>query len=465
MPLLHVLKEHPFVLKRYQPIFNNQHGVSSLKPVNKNHFFSSFRQKITTLVVACQNSLRKKSPLPKVDVVFVSHLVSDKHLKSGDDFYFSNLPSLLKSRGITSLIVLINHTDKDSDSLLRKIDPSEIPRVIVPAKLGCIKEVRMLTGLIRELISMYKDSTCEEHFKRNSLRFLSRFSNATGALFGLRISSYINEVFNCVQPSAVMTIYEGHAWERLVYDTAAKNNIFRAGYQHSVVTQNSHAMCRSLGVDYDPDVIYTSGSITNKHLSQGLKAGHTRVATLGSNKLSNMKQAPMNKQSLKTCLVIPEGLYDECEILFEFTLQCANKLPDVDFIWRLHPQLSFEKVLSEISLNRQDLPNNIIVSDSSLDEDIYSSTHAIYRGSTAIVEAVYGGLLPIYLSDGSDMTIDLLYDLDSGRKIVRDFSEFASAINEQSKKDLESAKHYCEEYFSPLDVNILIRDIKGRLKT
>jgi hypothetical protein len=125
------------------------------------------------------------------------------------------------------------------------------------------------------------------------------------------------------------------------------------------------------------------------------------------------------ESKIKTCLAIPEGLYDECEILFKFTLQYKNKLPYVNFIWRLHPQLAFDKVLDKIMITKEELPKNIAVSDLSLGEDINISSHVVYRGSTAVIEAIYGGLIPIYLSDGSNMTIDLLYDTNIGKKLFK----------------------------------------------
>ena len=45
-----------------------------------------------------------------------------------------------------------------------------------------------------------------------------------------------------------------------------------------------------------------------------------------------------------SCLIVPEGFVDECIILFEFSLKCALINPNITFIWRLHPLISFEKL-------------------------------------------------------------------------------------------------------------------------
>jgi hypothetical protein len=462
IPLLHVLKEHPFILKRY-PFITGSKNIDSTHNTPPS-FFSGLRNFFYSLLAYKTPDISFKNiGTSKVDVVFVSHLVNASHLNLKNDFYFSDIPRYLKSEGINSLVVLINHTEEQSKNLSEKITAPVVPTVVIPNRLSVFEEIDALFGLAKELVSIRNESNRESGLKKECLRFASNFRNSAGALFGLRVSNYVHRVLEHFKPAAVVTIYEGHAWERLVYHAAAQKNILRIGYQHSVVTQYSHAMCRSLGVDYDPDIIYTSGNITNRRLTERLSKSHTHIATLGSNTLVNIKPTMAVESKTKTCLVIPEGLYDECEILFKFTLQCANKLPYVNFIWRLHPQLAFDKVLDKIMITKEELPKNIVVSDLSLGEDINISTHVVYRGSTAVIEAIYGGLIPIYLSDGSNMTIDLLYDKNVGKKIVQNFDEFKWAINLPLKDEVGTLQKYCKEYFSQLDSAVLACKIKKHL--
>ena len=464
IPLLHVIREHPFVLERYQSIFHfkNAKEVAS-KTLRRNISFKSIYKKILSLLAFEKLSFKNVSH-KKIDVVFVSHLVSTKHLDLEEDFYFSDIPAFLKSKDISPLIVLINHTNKSTNSISEKFKKLEIPRMVIPKKLSLIGETKISIRVMRELMNMRKESEHATGFLRSAFKFFSSVRGSSGALFGLRVSCYVQQILNHFKPVAVMTIYEGHAWERLVYDKAAQEGILRIGYQHSVVTQYAHAMCRSLGRNYDPDIIYTSGMLTNKHLTKRLKNSHTKIITLGSNKLFNI--APISKvvEDVKTCLVIPEGINNECEILFGFTLQCARQLTNINFIWRLHPQLSFDEVLEQIGLSNRDIPKNIVISRLSLTEDINASTHVLYRGSTAVIESIYGGLIPIYLSDGSDMTIDLLHGVLNGRKIVENLDDFSSVLSEKPKNAAQDLQHYCKEYFAQLDHSVLMHDIEKAIK-
>jgi len=158
--------------------------------------------------------------------------------------------------------------------------------------------------------------------------------------------------------------------------------------------------------------------------------------------------------------VLPEGIIDECITLFNFSIKCANFLPHIDFIWRLHPVISFKEVLRCMGINSDDLPKNIVLSSSSLSEDIIKSNFALYRGTTAIIEAIYGGLMPIYLADDSGMTIDLLFEIDDGKAVVRNVNEFSMIIKDNSSVDNEKLVKYCESYFTKIDYLALLNELK-----
>ena len=50
-------------------------------------------------------------------------------------------------------------------------------------------------------------------------------------------------------------------------------------------------------------------------------------------------------KSRNSFLVIPEGIYSECESLFKFSLILARRFQEYNFIWRVHPVIDFNKVL------------------------------------------------------------------------------------------------------------------------
>ena len=54
-------------------------------------------------------------------------------------------------------------------------------------------------------------------------------------------------------------------------------------------------------------------------------------------------------------LVIPEGIYSECEKLFNLCLKIALKNKNLLFIWRVHPVINIKKVLQNLKLNAHKL--------------------------------------------------------------------------------------------------------------
>ena len=105
----------------------------------------------------------------------------------------------------------------------------------------------------------------------------------------------------------------------------------------------------------------------------------------------------------------------ECLILFKLSLGYAKQYPDQQFIWRLHPLLNFDDIRKHgVSLNS--LPSNIHLSENSLDDDIQKCDSALYRGSTAIVNAINAGLKPIYYKQSTDeLSIDPIYQQQQGK--------------------------------------------------
>jgi hypothetical protein len=188
------------------------------------------------------------------------------------------------------------------------------------------------------------------------------------------------------------------------------------------------------------------------------------ISVLGSNRSPYANGAHAGKSlaqprpsDKKACLVIPDGFESECKILFDFSLYCAQALPEIQFIWRLHPILTFESLVSKYP-NLKSIPNNIVLSHNTLEEDIQEAKWALYRGSTAVVQATVAGLRPIYLTSIGELTIDPLYELKEWRETVVSISDFASLIESDtnsshstSNEAMLSAIKYCESFYSPID--------------
>jgi hypothetical protein len=436
IPILHVIREHPVFLKQYESIFD----TSSIKK-NKiklgidfktglkfilNLFFKSFSAtKYWHLTSKLKNNY---------DYVFVSHLLNESQVGESNDFYFGNLPNLLSKKGYSVLVVLFNHISTNKALPLDKWDKN-IPRIILSNNNGLINEIGYFFNFISESKKLIIKSKDEKYIvKKNVLKLASNQLMPT--INNLRIYYQFFKLAKIVNAKKVIITYEGHGSERLIFSAFKKNSqkIKCIGYQHALIFKEQYAIKRLLKNIYNPDLIYTSGESGKIELKNyGLK-NNTPIVVLGSNRVFDIEHKSHNLTKSISILVIPEAIFSECILLFEFSLICAKQMPNINFIWRLHPLMNFNQITSE-NLDINKLPSNIILSNRTIKDDINSSNLVLYRGSTAVINAVIAGLRPIYLNLPGEMTIDPLYQFDKFKTNVSKPLDLINTIKEIKRLD------------------------------
>ena len=476
IPWLHVIREHPEVLKKYADLFEP----------GKDRWYSCqgvriFRKKAGLLRQLGREVLSNGSPwagperLPAgIDTLFVSHLLSPSQAGQADDFYFGNVPDELVAHKHRSVIALINYSRQSVASLASKWEGSAVARVILSDTTGIFDYIRLYRRLSTESIRL-KNLAMQEKcdllrrvFIRASEEALSVSSVTT-----LRLASQVKELVGILRPKLVVVTHEGHAWERLAFASArmALPGIRCIGYQHAAVFRLQHAIRRNLAREYNPDQIFTAGMVGKKQLQRAPGLNGSLVSVLGSNRIFKSVKTKgdcvigryrSEYSSKYACLVVPEAFAGECFLLFEFSLACAQLCPEIQFIWRLHPLVTFKSLLAQ-NWKLRNLPGNIVVSQATLEEDTVHCRWALYRGTTAIVQAVVAGLRPIYLRESGEMTVDPLFELKAFRAVVKTVSEFKEVTymdmnsgfrSLESEKD--EAKVYCESFYLPFDSGVLL---------
>ena len=476
IPWLHVVREHHIFLGNYIEVLNPANNFKGIGRKwlrflrNRAWWFLQLGRAVRSSGQAWFGS--KELP-EQIDVLFVSHLVNESHAGHAEDFYFGEVPSDLVAQGDSVVIALFNCSRKPAEYLADKWKVSLVPRVILTDSLRILNEIAIRIRLKKESLSLRKLAKKEPPgFARRVLLRASEESMSGGAHLSLRMAKQIGELVAKLQPKVLVVIHEGHAWERLALVAArsAHPNVLCVGYQHAAVFRLQHAIRRSLAPKYNPDQILTAGEVSSTQLKSSTGLEGIPISVLGSNR--RCKGSTTNPECQthtdrgdhsagRVCLVLPEGIPSECHLMFEFSILCARVNPEIQFIWRLHPIVSFESLKAENPrlLNH---PGNIILSKATLEEDIARSHWALYRGTTAIVQAVVAGLRPIYLELPDELTIDPLYELNAWRVSVASISEFQRATlpdlktpNTQLGSDFEQARRYCEAFYTPLNVGKL----------
>ncbi len=97
----------------------------------------------------------------------------------------------------------------------------------------------------------------------------------------VRIQHQVGALCRWFRPRALLVTYEGHAWERQAFAAArgVDPDIRCVGYQHTILFPRQHAIRRSLGWPFDPDVILTAGDVTHELLAAGQSLSGTKLIT------------------------------------------------------------------------------------------------------------------------------------------------------------------------------------------
>ena len=468
IPILHVIREHPVFLKQYESIFNST-------TVEKNEIKLFIRFKIVLKIsISLVLKLFSKNKYwhstqklkQKYDYIFVSHLLNENQAGESKDFYHDEIPSLLDKQGKSVLIVLFNHSKSSNKLLSQKWNYNQITRVILSPQIGLFNEIKGTLKILYEFRRLKQKSKNEKNIlKQKILKLATTQFNET--LSNYRKHKQFLKLAKTVNPQKIITTFEGHAWERLIFSTLRQVNpkIKCVGYQHALIFKEQYSIRRNLQKKYNPDLILTSGYLGKLQLEGENQLSNIDIKILGTNRVPNkiFKSDNFSKieKSAQTILVIPEAIYGECLYLFEYSIICAKLNPNLNFIWRLHPLLNFDQILAE-SKNLSKRPQNIILSKNSLEEDINKSDIVLYRGSTAVINCILFGLKPLYLKIEDEMTIDPLYEIDSFKGIVQTPNHLFEQINkmnnnkEDQKEERNKLLNYCNNLMTPIDISSLI---------
>jgi len=467
-PWLHVIRAHPTFLDGYREIFAQQAGPEGKRHVRN---FASALRHLGKAFASGGPLWSSVGELPqKCDVLMISHLVNEAFPGQEGDFYYGKAAGELAELGVSATIALINYTETSPATLAGRWRQAKIPRVIFAPVLSLTQEwalYRRARAEARRLKS-YAAMQANDLIGRIATR-ASQEAASGGAVSALRLGEQIKALVARLQPRAIVVTYEGHSWERIAFAAAraVSPQIRCIGYQHAALFNLQHAVQRRLADDCNPDAILTSGRVAQARLFKNPQLKGVLIEVLGSNR--SFARQPVRVWGASggaghTCLVLPEGIVSECNLLFGFALQCARRMPDIVFIWRLHPNMSYESLIRQNPAFRE-LPPNIDLSTHTLAEDIARSHWALYRGSTAIVQAAVSDVRPVYLHQSGEIPIDTLFEIADLHAQVVEPDDFMALVTATEASDAtaksEQVQNYCERMFTPMDTQALAACITG----
>ncbi len=477
IPWMHPIREHPIALQQYVDLVIKPNRIQVFKKKLRDFIIYSgiWIRQLYRATTRGNDYWKSYDTLPdNVDCLFISHVINRSHLKNTNDFYFSSIPDELVKRNYKVLIGYINNLGVFNKSIKNTIAKSLFPKLYFTDSLSLKQELNIRKSLKKESKLLKWNALKESTPLRQQILFKAAHEILSGeAQSTMRIFDQVKKLVETVRPKSIIVPYEGHAYERICFAAAraVKQDIICISYQHTGVFRLSNAIRQTLGIQYNPNIILTPGIETKNDLKNNPEFAGIRIEVLGSVR-SIMDSSNAYKHKDRTqlaCLVMPEGILSECLQLFKFSIKCASLRPDINFIWRLHPSITFDEIISQSKIF-QNIPQNIIFSTDTLESDIEHSTWVLYRGTTAILKAISAGLRPFYLQNFDELTIDPLYKLDKWRINVikpEDLDNWLKYDIATGFKDFlenfQLAQELCLQRFSKLDINVLDSILKEKI--
>lgn len=474
---LHVIREHPVFLQYYYDLFNknisrHKHNVK-LQKKKLLYLLKGFAHIIRTLFSRGRHFYVSNTIPSRFDFLFISHFLQDADAGSENDFYFGRLISSLEEKGFSVVIALINYTKIPEKKLASKWVLAKSPRIIFSRSTSLFSELHSFASILKisEHIKRVGNKVSKNSFSSLFCKYAATEALAGSSFTNLRRFKQLKYFLRYHSPSSVVFTCEGHAWERMAIYAAKSSNkaITVIGYQHAALFRLQHSLSRSLGINFDPDMILVPGQRSLNILEDKIGLGKTKLAIVGSDRGGKVGVAysfPYDNFGIDSpidVLVAPEGIVSECLILFNYALEQASKYPDINFYFQLHPIIDKKWFIKKNTLY-QLLPKNIKWSPSggALSSKVYS--HIIYRGTTMVINASINGIQPIYYkADEQEMSIDLLDDnvgfklsvSHSTPNLLEIILNYRKKTLEQMLDEYELVKKYCFDFYSPLNYEVL----------
>ena len=437
IPWLHIQRYHDQEIKKYDDL--------TIK------FKETFVFKLIYLILQifyrlnfskCIFLKRDNINIKKYDTIIVSHLINFNQLSLKRDFYF---PGIAERKN--TFIILINHT-----RISRKKIEDQLPTntILLSRKGSFLCNIKILYKCILAFIDVNKEIVNEGKLESKLLKKIRNEALSSSTFLNHLLKHEISNIIKKLRPLKIIFTYEGYSYERMIIAAAKEVSpkISCIGYQHAGVFQSQNIIYKSFSPKYDPDYIFCTGKVTADFCKKNIENKKIIIRTIGTQKRVFVN---MSKNSFG-CLVVPEGYLSEVEILLKFCIKLAIKEPSIEYIFRLHPNITDNKKVNTYLKNKFKFYKNIKLSNDNLKNDLQNSKVVLYRGSTVSVQAGCLGILPIYLKNKSDITIDPLFDMGKNELKIKDISEF---FNLYYGSGYEKYKEYCQNYYSPLNKKIL----------
>ena len=314
----------------------------------------------------------------------------------------------------------------------------------------------------RKLINEAKKNNTNN--KKKLFLLAANFSFSSSSIINLIRYFTILKIINKTKPQNVISTFEGHPLERLIFFASNKNNpkIKRIAYQNTFILKNQNSMFLKLKKNYAPDEIWLSGKIYYDQFKK-IFSKNVKIKILGSSrKFLIPKKINRLKFKKNICLIIPEGFYSTTFDLMKFCIEYSYKYSNIHkFIFRIHPELNinilFKKYPELINYKKF----NIEISKNFDPKiDLLRSNFCLYRQTTLVSQAILFGLKTFYLVDKQNINVDSIYSVKQWKEYVYSVEDLMQKIEKfnfrkNKFKDLQKMQNLCKKFYTNINYKLI----------
>jgi hypothetical protein len=387
----------------------------------------------------------------KSNFLFLSHFTFAQNPKEEDIFYGENLDFK------ESYTFYLNHTRLLSPQIVKRFNDANKRKITVNTKsLSPLSMIKLHANQFRISWWLFTKSIGDNSLGIEKRRILARaasYQHGRSTMANLVLKSRLSETILRVKPKILVLTIEGHAHEKMVIDVSRSliKDIKIIGYQHAPIVPGQLNLFRIVSNFYSNDYFLTTGEVT-KNLAL-VHDPNCRVKILGSVKAKEFEYQQKDFSKVQV-LVSPEGTKESLSQFISLINEIAPILPNIRFVLRYHPALGRAalKVIKDSLLPR----NNVVISLSSLQEDLRQSHLILFRSSAIGIEGLSYGALPMHINqEGHHALNPLVYcgiemtNFQLTSEIVRFIEKFDLSPSQDESFQRESYEIF-NKYFSKL---------------
>jgi hypothetical protein len=412
-----------------------------------------------------------KKKFKKTEVVLLTHYLGNKSLGK-HDFYYGSIFKILKSQKINFTIIMLNKSTQSINEIKKNYLNFKYSTVIINNYSHPIKDFAIIiyTFFLYFRFLIYKNkikfNLNEKKIIKKKINLKSFLKARTSIKIFKIIKAVIEKCENKIQN--FITTYEGHAFEKMIFNYCQKKEITSIGYFFSVIRKDKSSILYPYPKNISPNKVFVTGKIVKNYFSKILGFSN-KVIIVGSARSFIKKKFQLinfkNKKKIKV-LFCPEGTYPESVIMYNLAIRLSLISKDIQPIIRFHPELDQKKLFKDKNILKN-FYDNVKISDNTVDYDILESNFLIYRGSSTCVNAVFAGVFPIYFKLKDENSIDPLFEINNyiARSPQQLFSIIKKVKHPNNAKNINKYMSrlfsYSSNYFEGLNKKKLLKNINA----